>query len=100
MCVDSCNCRGTCSECLNDADALFGLDHLRVLVGPICEHCWTSDGEIVPAVHEETYHGWCKSMWVCESCLNRDPFDVGEDDGPLSAAQRREVEECQYRGMR
>lgn len=82
-----------CEACTSAAnDALFGLDHLRILCGPICEHCWTSDGEIVPATETHCDPWGYVYARICESCANREPGDVGEDDGPITMAQRADID--------
>lgn len=77
----------------------YSLEHLRILTGPICAHCWTCDGEIVPATHRTApYYGPAEDE--CQRCYDREPGDQGIDDGPLSFAERCAENEREFRGLR
>jgi hypothetical protein len=73
-------------------DLGYSLDHLRILAGPVCERCWNSDGEIIPAPHREDHHGWAPEEDMCTACYEREPGDQGEDDGGLTMAQQADVD--------
>ena len=67
------------------------LDHLRVLTGEVCADCYNVDGEIVPAT-ETAVPIYGPVEHLCARHYDREPGDQGEDDGPLTFAQRCEVD--------
>lgn len=72
-------------------DLGHSLDHLRILTGEVCATCRSSDGEITPAT-EFAVPMYGPVEHLCAQHHEPEPPDQGEDDGPLTFAQRCEVD--------